>query len=188
MAEFNLRYIDGQAENIDCVEETCQDESTAIPTKKVRKRTRNESRGKPKKGLRKNVPSVDIAEIISNGCCKKVVFLPGHLMETRNLFNSLTYHQQNLYLTGLIIPKETKKSSGHRRKKNPIVNKNGKKVGRPKVREHILSFESRPSNYSRHKNDGRQYLSPELSIAKMHNMAHNPEYIQHLILSGSIRK
>ncbi len=55
MAEFNLSYIDGQAENIDCVEETCQDESTAIPTKKGRKRTRNESRGKPKKGLRKYI-------------------------------------------------------------------------------------------------------------------------------------
>ena len=52
-----------------------------------------------------------------------------------------------------------------------------------KVRDHILSYQSRPSHYSRHKNSGRQYLPPELSIEKMYNMflvAYNPEYVQYM--------
>ena len=36
---------------------------------------------------------------------------------------------------------------------------------RKKVREHIMSFSARESHYSRHKNSGRMYLSPDLSIS-----------------------
>ena len=49
------------------------------------------------------------------------------------------------------------------------------------IREHIRSFPVRHSHYSRQDNRGRVYLSPELSIAKLHRMfleAHDPEYIQ----------
>ena len=49
------------------------------------------------------------------------------------------------------------------------------------IREHIQSFPARHSHYSRQDNAGRVYLSPELSIARLHRMfleAHDPEYIQ----------
>ena len=49
------------------------------------------------------------------------------------------------------------------------------------IREHIRSFPVRHSHYSRQDNRGRVYLSPELSIAKLHRMfleAHDPDYIQ----------
>ena len=49
------------------------------------------------------------------------------------------------------------------------------------VREHIQSFPARHSHYSRQDNAGRVYLSPELSIARLHRMfleVHDPEYIQ----------
>lgn len=49
------------------------------------------------------------------------------------------------------------------------------------IREHIQSFPARHSHYSRQDNAGRVYLSPELSIARLHRMfleAHDPEYVQ----------
>ena len=48
-----------------------------------------------------------------------------------------------LYLTGLIIRKETKKSVGHRRKSNPTTTtgKYGKKAGHPPAEEGSFSIE-----------------------------------------------
>ena len=49
------------------------------------------------------------------------------------------------------------------------------------IREHIQSFPTRHSHYSRSDNSGRVYLSLELSIARLHRMfleTHDPEYIQ----------
>ena len=54
---------------------------------------------------------------------------------------------------------------------------------REKIREHIMSFPTRQSHYSRHNNPGRLYLSPDLSIAKMYQMflaKHDPAYVAHL--------
>ena len=54
---------------------------------------------------------------------------------------------------------------------------------REKIREHIMSFPTRQSHYSRHDNTGRLYLSPDLSIAKMYQMflaKHDPAYVAHL--------
>lgn len=54
-------------------------------------------------------------------------------------FSALTYDEQNLYLTGLMIRRETKKSVGHKRKSIPSVSKYGKKVGRPPAEESSFS-------------------------------------------------
>ena len=181
-------------------------------------------------------------------------FSQDHLLSKRNHFNCLTYDEQNVYFAGLVTRKETKQSSGHKRKDNPSVDKNGKKIGRPpaeasdfspsyhirnqkgvdvtvsqkafiwihgfgkrrhevlrkkflagsllpepdqhdnrsqkvsnelyqNVYDHITSFPSRPSHYSRHKNSSRLYLSPELSIERMYEMflaENNPEYLEYI--------
>ena len=59
-------------------------------------------------------------------------------------FANLTYDEQNLYLTGLMIIKETKKSVGRKRKSNPTLGKFGKKVGRPLAEESSFSVEYIP--------------------------------------------
>lgn len=49
------------------------------------------------------------------------------------------------------------------------------------VREHIKTYPTRNSHYSRKDNHGRTYLSPELSIARLHRNfleQHDPEYLQ----------
>ena len=61
--------------------------------------------------------------------------------------------------------------------KHPAVGEDIKDL----IREHIRSFPARHSHYSRQDNAGRVYLSPELSIAKLHRMfleANDPEYMQ----------
>jgi hypothetical protein len=75
-------------------------------------------------------------------CCKKLCvkqFPIEHLSSLRDHFNSLTYDEQNLYLTGLMQKKETKRTIGHKRKSNPLISKNGKKVGRPPAEESSFS-------------------------------------------------
>ena len=64
-----------------------------------------------------------------------------HLASLRQHFSTLAYDEQNLYLTGLMIRKETKKSVGHKRKSNPCTGKYGKKVGRPPAEESSFSME-----------------------------------------------
>lgn len=71
----------------------------------------------------------------------------------------------------------------------PMPDCQGKHTNRPakileelreKIREHIMSFPTRQSHYSRHNNPGRLYLSPDLSIAKMYQMflaKHDPAYV-----------
>ena len=52
---------------------------------------------------------------------------------------------------------------------------------RQMVRDHILSFPSRSSHYSRQDNSNRLYLSAELSIAQMYHdflEKHDPEYVE----------
>lgn len=242
------------------------DEATdqAEAPRRGRKRVRNpdswKSKHVKKKGLRQNAPQVSVDDLVGTQCCKKMClqcFPMEHLVTLRQQFANLTYDEQNLYLTGLMIRKETKKSVGHKRKSNPTLGKFGKKVGRPpaeessfsveyqirnekglnrkvyqkafllihgfgkrrlevlrkkmpvgltipepdcrgkhtnrpakiseelreKVREHIMSFPTRQSHYSRHDNPGRLYLSPDLSIAKMYQMflaKHDPAYVAHL--------
>ena len=207
-----------------------------------------------KHGLQKNAPLLDI----SLNCCKKKCLksLPQvHVTKLRSQFEALYYKQQNIYLSGLLHRHQTKKSSGHKRKINPTLTCNGKRLGRPPaeerafsfeykvknekgfdvkvcqkafcalhgfspkrlqvlrckieaageanieldkrgkhgnqqrigddvrelIREHIRSFPARASHYSRKDNCGRTYLSPELSIARLHRdflEKHDPQYLQ----------
>lgn len=50
-----------------------------------------------------------------------------------------------------------------------------------KIIEHIESFPTTQSHYSRHKNALRRYLSPNLSIERMYEQflaIHNPDYVE----------
>ena len=81
--------------------------------------------------------------MVGKECCKKACvqqLSAEHLSSLRQHFAALTYDEQNLYLTGLMIRKETKKSVGHKRS-NPTVGKYGKKVGRPPAEESSFSVE-----------------------------------------------
>ena len=64
-------------------------------------------------------------------------------MTLRQQFANLTYDEQNLYLTGLMIRKKTKKSVGHRRKSNPNLGRFGKNVGRPPAEEAVSVLSTR---------------------------------------------
>ena len=93
-------------------------------------------------GLRKNAPSVDISKPLN--CCKKEClksFPQNHLSKLRSHFEGLYYEQQNIYLSGLLHRQKTKKSSGHKRKTNPTLTSNGKRLGRPPAEESAFSFE-----------------------------------------------
>ena len=261
MAGFSLSLCDTVSQE-ERVAETVEvrDEQEQTTTRRGRKRIRKDDVRCKKKGLRKNAPETNIGEVLEKTCCKKVCvskFSQDHLVSIREHFNCLTYDEQNLYLTGMITRKDTKKSSGHKRKENPVIGKNGKKIGRPpaessefsveyhirnqkgidikvcqkafiwihgfgkrrlevlrkkflagfllpepdqrgrhvnrpnkvseelhqKVCDHIASFPSRPSHYSRHRNSSRLYLSPDLSIERMYELflsAHNPEYLEYI--------
>ena len=65
-----------------------------------------------------------------------------HLASLRQHFSTLAYDEQKLYLTGLMIRKETKKSVGHKRKS---TGKYGK-VGRPPAEESSFSIEYQITN------------------------------------------
>lgn len=74
----------------------------------------------------------------------------------------------------------------------PEADRRGKHNSRPhkvseehhqKVRDHIMSFPTRQSHYSRHDNHGRLYLAPELSIPRLYQMflaEHDPEYVAYV--------
>lgn len=118
------------------------------PPQRGRKRVRNPEgwtrKHVKRKGLRQNTPQVTIDAILVKECCNKkcVQHLSAEYLTTlRQHFGTLTYEEQNLYLTGLVVRKETKKSVGHRRKSNPTVGKNGKKLGRPPAEESSFSVE-----------------------------------------------
>ena len=52
---------------------------------------------------------------------------------------------------------------------------------RDKIRAHILSYPTRHSHYSRKDNSHKVYLSPELSITRLHRAfleQYDPEYLQ----------
>ena len=98
-----------------------------------------------KRGLRKNSPLISLESLAKKNCCKKFSCLqsipPAHIARVRQDFSTLTYDEQNLYLTGLLIRKEAKKSVGHKRKSSPMTSKHGKKVGRPAAEKSTFSLE-----------------------------------------------
>ncbi len=64
-----------------------------------------------------------------------------HLNKLRSEFQKLHYEEQNVYLKGLLRRRQTKKTSGHPRKTNPIITKSGKRLGRPPAEGSNFSFE-----------------------------------------------
>ena len=116
-----------------------------------RKQVRNpdswKSKHVKKKGLRQNASQVSIDDLVGTQCRKKTYlqcFPMEHLVTLQQQFANLTYDEQNLYLTGLMIIKETKKSVGRKRKSNPTLGKFGKKIGRPLAEESSFSVEYIP--------------------------------------------
>ena len=57
------------------------------------------------------------------------------------------YDELNLYFVGLVTRKDTKKSSGHKRKENPAVGKNERKRGRPPAESSEFSVEYQIRNH-----------------------------------------
>ena len=250
-----------EANHLIAVGEPSNEVEVVVGGRRGRKRIRNPAnwtkKHVKKTGLRQNAPQLGVNDLIQRHCCKKVCIQQltlEYAASLRERFSTLTYEEQNLYLSGMVVKKETKKSAGHARKESPTVGKNGKRVGRPraeessfsveyqiqnhkglrqkvcqkafimihgfgkrrleilrkkmgtgsiipepdyrgkhtsrpkkvpeemcqKVREHIMSFPTRQSHYSRHKNSNRLYLSPSLSIEKMYQQflaKYDPEYV-----------
>ena len=115
--EFSLTYdLDAmQVEERPSNEVRAVDESEAgahhdCGRKCVRKPDSWEKKHVKKKGLRQNAPQVSIESMAEQSCCRRAC------MQHRQHFSTLVYDEQNLYLTGLMIRKETKKSVGHKRK------------------------------------------------------------------------
>ena len=78
------------------------------------------------------------------GCCTKEClkrFSESYLAKIRSQFEALYYEQQNIYLSGLLCRRETKKTSGHKRKSNHTTTSNGKRLGRPPAEDSKFSFE-----------------------------------------------
>lgn len=118
------------------------------PFQRGRKRVRNpdgwKKRHVKRRGLRSNAPQLSTDDLVGKTCCKNSCIQhlsTEHLTSLRQHFTTLTYDEQNLYLTGLMIRRETKKSVGHKRKSNPCTGKYGKKVGRPPAEESSFSIE-----------------------------------------------
>ena len=152
MAESGATYDPMQVEEALDDELTVSDdepeEADTQAPQRGRKRVRNpdswEKKHVKKRGLRQNAPQVTIDVMVEKRCCKRGCVQQvstEHLASLRQHFSTLTYDEQNLYLTGLMIRKETKKSVGHKRKINPVVGKNGKKVGRPPAEQSSFSVE-----------------------------------------------
>ena len=135
--------------------EVSEDTSSEVEThaqeriyQRGRKRVRNpdswKKRHVKRRGLRSNAPQLSTDDLVGKTCCKKSCIQQlsaEHLTSLRKHFTTLTYDEQNLYLTGLMIRRETKKSVGHKRKSNPCTGKYGKKVGRPPAKESSFSIE-----------------------------------------------
>ena len=124
MAAFSLSLCNALDNKGEEVAETVEirDEQEQSTTCHGRKRIKRDVIRK-KKGLRKNAPEISIEEILDKNCCK-CAFQNFHKPTVREHFNCLTYDEQNVYLLGLVTRKDTKKSSGHKRKENPAVGKN----------------------------------------------------------------
>ena len=79
------------------------------------KRVRNPDSWKKKhvkrKGLRQNAPHMTVEALVSQICCKKACvqqISAEHLSSIRQYFSTMTYEEQNLYLTGLMIKRKLK--------------------------------------------------------------------------------
>ena len=79
-------------------------------------------------GLCKNSSLIAISDNME--CCKKTClqgFSISHLHKVRSEFQALFYEHQNVYLHGLLHCRETKKTSGHASKANPLASFGGKR-------------------------------------------------------------
>ena len=138
-SEFTFLYSPDVGQTVEVPEEH-------EPSCEGRKRTRNPDNWKHKHvkrpGLRKNAPYLDISSL--SGCCKREClkcFSQQQLSRVRKDFEALNYEQQTIYLNGLLRQHETKKTSGHKRKSNPAVSSNGKRLGRPPAEESKFTFQ-----------------------------------------------
>ena len=125
--------------------------------KRVRKPDSWEKKHVKKKGLRQNAPQVSIESMAEQNCCRKACMQHisvTHLASLRQHFSTLAYNEQNLYLTGLMIRKETKKSVGHKRKSNPCTGKYGEEGGSTTSRR--KQFQYRVSNQERERPESKE--------------------------------
>lgn len=125
--EFNFLYSPEVGDEVEVLED---EEQSQIG----RKRKCNPENWKKKHvkqpALRKNLPLIVISNEME--CCKKKylqTFSSAHLDKVRKDVQELFYEQQNIYLNGLLHRRQTRKTTGHPRKPNPVTTSGGKRVG-----------------------------------------------------------
>ena len=107
------------------VEKTVEVPEKQEASKIGRKRVRNTDNWKvkhvKKPCLRKNSPRLQLTDFTD---CRKKGCIQGfssHLSKIRSDFEGLYYKQQNIHLSGVLKHRQTKKTSGHARKKSPTL-------------------------------------------------------------------
>ena len=132
-SDFTFLYSPEVGKTVEVPEEQ---EASKIGRKRVRNTDNWSVKHVKKPGLRKNSPRLQLTDITD--CCKKRCiqgFSSSHLSKIRSDFEGLYYEQQNIYLSGILKRRQTKKSSGHARKKSPTLSSKGKRYGRPPAKE-----------------------------------------------------
>ena len=146
-SDFTFLYSPEVGKTVEVPEEQ---EASKIGRKRVRNTDNWQVKHVKKPGLGKNSPRLQLTDITD--CCKKRCiqgFSSSHLSKIRSDFEGLYYEQQNIHLSGILKRRQTKKSSGHARKKSPTLSSKGKKYGRPPAEGSKFTFE-----YSLRNEDG----------------------------------
>ena len=146
-SDFTFLYSPEVGKTVEVPEEQ---EASKIGRKRVRNTDNWSVKHVKKPGLRKNSPRLQLTDITD--CCKKRCiqgFSSSHLSKIRSDFEGLYYEQQNIHLSGVFKRRQTKKTSGHARKKSPTLSSKGKRYGRPPAEESKFTFE-----YSLRNEDG----------------------------------
>ena len=123
-------------------EVTAEQETSRTGRKRVRNPDKWAKKHVKRPGLRKNSPRLQIADL--SDCCRKKCLQqlsPSHLNKIRDIFESMYYEEQNIYLSGILKRREAKKTHGHPRKACPTVSTKGKRVGRTPAEESCFTYE-----------------------------------------------
>ena len=109
-------------------EVTAEQETSRTGRKRVRNPDKWAKKHVKRPGLRKNSPRLQIADL--SDCCRKKCLQqlsPSHLNKIRDIFESMYYEEQNIYLNGILKRREAKKKTWPPKKGLPYSQYKGKK-------------------------------------------------------------